>query len=95
MKSEPISLRFFRHLREGQLLRENPLTLLAVGEAARTLPPALLVRAVHDRADLFISRREFFRVRNHATKSGTRSASRSEVAVYCTVSKNVAECVSP
>ncbi len=105
MKPEPISLRFFRHLREGQLLRENPLTWLAVGEAARTLPPPLLVRAVHDRlsdlvaqictapayvsrperarrlqeifrrnvlggehwsilsADLYISRREFFRIR--------------------------------
>jgi tetratricopeptide (TPR) repeat protein len=105
IKPEVMSHRFFRHLREGQLLRENALTWLAVGEAARTLPPPLLVRAVHDRlselvaqictaptylsrperarrlreifrrhvlggehwsiltAELFISRREFFRVR--------------------------------
>jgi tetratricopeptide (TPR) repeat protein len=39
---------FFRHLRDGRSLRNNPLTWLIVGADAEFLPKALLVRAVHD-----------------------------------------------
>jgi hypothetical protein len=50
MSSMPDNRRsFFRHLRDGKSLRENPLTWLAIGEAAGVLPELLLVRELHDR----------------------------------------------
>ena len=40
---------FFRHLRDGESLRKNPLTWLAIGEASEVLPDELLVHTLHDR----------------------------------------------
>lgn len=49
MKREPTPRFFFRHLRDGKSLRAHPLSWLAVGATAGSLPEPLLVRALHDR----------------------------------------------
>lgn len=46
---------FFRHLRDGKSLRNNPLTWLALGEAAGALAQPLLVRALQDRLSSLVS----------------------------------------
>jgi tetratricopeptide (TPR) repeat protein len=46
---------FFRHLRDGKSLRNNPLTWLALGEAAGALTQPLLVRALRDRLSSLVS----------------------------------------
>ena len=56
MKREASQRLFFRQLRDGRALRKNPLTWLAIGEAAGVLPDALLVRAVQDRLAKLVGR---------------------------------------